>query len=120
MAVRAGRLALKSKYGNQKVIYDGIKFDSKRECKRYRELQLLERAGRISDLRLQVPFVLAQRVKFSNALRATPAMKYVADFVYLDIDGKQVVEDSKGFKTKEYKQKRHLMLAYHGIEVREV
>lgn len=110
----------RSKYGNQKVTYDGIKFDSKRECARYQQLKLLERVGKISDLRLQVPFVLAARVKYSNALKATPAMKYVADFVYLDENGQPVVEDSKGFKTPEYKIKRHLMLDRHGIEVREV
>ena len=53
----------KSKYKADKVVVDGVKFDSKREARRYRELKLLEKAGEISDLQMQVKFVLipAQR-----------------------------------------------------------
>ena len=108
------------KYGNRKVEYDGRTFDSQAECRRYRELKLLEKAGKISDLQLQVPFVLADSVKYSDAKRATPAMRYYADFVYKDHNGLKVVEDVKGVKTALYKTKRHLMLANLGIEVKEV
>ena len=48
----------RDKYGNSKIVVDGIKFDSKREYKRYSQLKLLEIAGQISELQLQVPFVL--------------------------------------------------------------
>ena len=78
-----------SKYGNHKVTYDGIKFDSKKEMNRYIELKLLQRAGKISDLQLQVPFVLLQA---GNGERG---VKYIADFVYIDADGNKVVEDVK-------------------------
>lgn len=44
-----------NKYRNNKVEYDGIIFDSKKEAKRYAELKLLERTGRIKELRRQVP-----------------------------------------------------------------
>lgn len=108
------------KYNNVKTEIDGIMFDSKKEAKRYQQLKLLKRAGEITDLRLQVPFILAPQVKYSDALSATPAMKYVADFVYTNSNGEQVVEDVKGFKTGLYKAKRHLMLAYKGIEVKEI
>ena len=42
----------KSKFRNIRVEYDGIKFDSKRECAYYQELKLLEAAGDISQLRV--------------------------------------------------------------------
>ena len=47
-----------NKYHNEKVVVDGIRFDSIKEAKRYRELNLLVRAGEISDLELQKEFVL--------------------------------------------------------------
>ena len=47
-----------SKFGAKKVERDGHKFDSKHEAGRYTELKLLQRAGKITDLRLQVPFLL--------------------------------------------------------------
>jgi len=36
------------KYGNKKTVVDGITFDSMREANRYRELKLLERAGKVT------------------------------------------------------------------------
>jgi hypothetical protein len=33
-----------NKYNNKKVEYDGYKFDSIKECTRYKQLKLLERA----------------------------------------------------------------------------
>lgn len=103
-----------NKYGNQKTCYDGKTFDSKRECARYKELMLLERAGRIFDVQLQVPFVLIPKQPGERAC------SYKADFVYRTQDGKQVVEDVKGKRTKDYLIKRKLMLYIHGIRVQEV
>lgn len=106
------------KYGNRKITRDGITFDSVKECQRYCELKLMQRAGVISDLRLQVPYELipAQRIDGKVVERA---VNYVADFVYTQ-DGKAVVEDTKGFRTKDYVLKRKLMLWRHGIRIREV
>ena len=108
----------KPKYHNVKTVVDGIKFDSKREATRYQYLKMLERKGEISDLRLQVPFVLipSQRVDGCVAERE---IKYIADFVYSQ-QGATIVEDSKGAKTKDYVQKRKLMLWVHGIRINEV
>lgn len=36
-----------NKYRNNKVEYDGIIFDSKKEAQRYAELKLLERRGEL-------------------------------------------------------------------------
>jgi len=115
---------MRRKYGNKKVMIDGIKFDSKKESRRYRELKLLERAGEIKDLEIQPKFSLVKGVKFTGDNRAKPDLRYFADFAYTDArTGDRVVEDVKSVATKEstvYKMKRHMMLAIHGIEVREV
>lgn len=107
----------KSKYRNEKTAVDEILFDSKRESVRYRQLRALLAAGEISDLRLQVKFILipAQRRADGSAERACT---YVADFAYQQ-DGCAVVEDVKGVKTPDYVMKRKLMLHVHGITVLE-
>ena len=46
------------KYGNKKVTVDGIKFDSKREANRYRELELMRRGGLIKNLEIHPKFTL--------------------------------------------------------------
>ncbi|HNZ28087.1 MAG TPA: DUF1064 domain-containing protein, partial [Spirochaetota bacterium] len=46
--------------------YNGITFDSKAEMKRYTELLLLQKAGAISDLRLQTPFELIKTFKYKG------------------------------------------------------
>ena len=50
--------------------------------------------------------------------RRRPAVKYKADFRYIE-KGETVVEDVKGMRTPVYNLKRHLMKAVHGIEIRE-
>ena len=47
-----------NKYGNEKVYRDGMAFDSIREYQRWIQLKLLERAGEITGLERQVPFLL--------------------------------------------------------------
>lgn len=92
---------------------------SKKEHNRANQLKLMQRAGVISELREQVPYVLipAQYDKAGKLLER--ACRYIADFVYRDEDGNLVVEDTKGFKTPEYKIKRKLMLQVHGIRIKE-
>lgn len=109
-----------AKYGNRRAVSaDGLKFDSVAELHRWTHLCILQRAGLISDLRRQVAFELVRGVKFAGAARARPAIRYVADFVYLE-HGAEVIEDVKGVETPEFKLKRHLMLALLGREVRVV
>lgn len=108
-----------SKYHAKKTTVNGITFDSKSESMRYRELQMLERAGEIKDLQLQVPFELIPGEMGADGKKLR-AIKYVADFVYTDCrTGKQVVEDKKGFRTPEYKLKKRLMWHIHGIDIYE-
>ena len=127
------------KYKNNPVEYDGISFDSKREAKRYAELKLLERAGKITDLRRQVKFELipaqyeaverwsdktGKRLKDGKRLLEKEC-SYIADFAYY-MDGKHVVEDVKGYRDPQsagyakFVIKRKLMLYVHGIRIQEV
>ena len=60
--------------------------------------------------------------QFRNEARAKPALRYVADFQYVE-NGKLVVEDVKSKITQEnpvYRIKKHLMMSVHGIEINEI
>lgn len=92
---------------------------SQKEHERANELKLMQHAGLISNLREQVKYVLipTQRDPQGNLLEKE--CSYYADFVY-DKDGITVVEDTKGFRTPEYRLKRKLMLHVHGISIKEI
>lgn len=122
------------KYNNKKIEVDGMTFDSKKEANRYKELSLLQKAGEISGLRTQVRYVLipSQREvsdevytmgenkgKYKPGKLLERECTYVADFVYYK-DGEVIVEDTKGFRTKEYIIKRKLMLYVHHIQIKEI
>ena len=107
-----------SKYGNARVAVGSEVFDSKHEMRRWLELQFMLRAGKITDLRRQVPFELIPAQKRDGKTIERP-VKYIADFVYTE-NGETVVEDAKGLRTKEYIIKRKMMLWEFGIQVREV
>ena len=110
-----------NKYHNKKITIDGITFDSIKESKRYQELKLLERAKEITELKLQVPFVLLDSYVLNGKKRQ--GIKYIADFVYIDIrTRKYVVEDVKSpaTKTQVYKLKKKLFEQKYEIEIREV
>ena len=124
-----------SKYYNIKTrALDGTVFDSLKEARRWDELLLLQRAGKITDLQRQVKYELipAQYVTYERYSKKGKRLKdgvrllerkvdYVADFVYTITDtGENIVEDAKGIRTKDYILKRKLMLAVHGIRIKEV
>lgn len=119
------------KYRNKKATADGKVFDSIKERNRYLELVSLQKKGVISDLQLQVRFTLipTQREPDKIGVRGGKIKgkvierecAYIADFTYFDNRTKEkVVEDTKGFRTPDYKLKRKLMLWVHGIRVKEV
>lgn len=105
----------RNKYGAKK----SGGYDSAKEHNRASQLKVMQRAGIISNLREQVKYVLipTQRDSAGNLLEKECA--YYADFVY-DLDGHTIVEDTKGFRTAEYKLKRKLMLYVHGISIKEI
>lgn len=123
------------KYGNAKSEVDGEIFDSRKEARRYIELQWLLKAGTIKDLRRQVRFVLVPAQREPDEIGPRGGRKpgkliekevaYMADFVYTDTEtGETVVEDVKGYKGggayAVFSLKRKLMLYVHGIRIREI
>lgn len=123
------------KYGNAKSEVDGEVFDSRKEARRYIELQWLLKAGTIKDLRRQVRFVLIPAQREPDEIGPRGGRKpgkliekevaYMADFVYTDTEtGETVVEDVKGYKGggayAVFSLKRKLMLHVHGIRIREI
>lgn len=118
-----------NKYHAKKVELDGLKFDSKKEAKRYRELLLLERAGQIKDLQMQVQYELIPSQKDISGRVIERAVIYIADFVYTDISTpvhRLIVEDVKGYRNTnsaayaKFVIKRKLMLYKNGIKITEV
>lgn len=116
-------------YGTKKVEFEGITFDSTPEVDRYRILREAQKRGLISDLQLQKIFTLIPRqteaveVKLKTKTKIVERfcehpVTYAADFVYIK-DGKEVVEDIKGFATEDYILKRKMM-RYFGHPIREV
>jgi hypothetical protein len=99
-------------------------FSSEKEANRFRELDLLQRAGEITGLRCQVPFELVPHQIREDGKKEQP-VKYIADFVYND-GCRRVVEDVKGYTDpksaayKLYTVKRKLMLQRYGITIKEV
>ena len=79
----------------------------------------MERAGRITDLRRQVKFVLIPSQRGEDGKVIEKQVTYIADFVYLK-DGKTVVEDSKGYRTEVYRLKKKMMLYFFHIRIQEV
>lgn len=117
-----------SKYNSRKITKDGITFDSVREYNRYCELKLLERAGKIERLNRQVPYtlipaqyrtVIDPKTRSERRVCVEREVTYKADFTYRQ-GGKLVVEDVKGFRTREYIIKRKLMLHVYDIQIKEV
>lgn len=100
-----------SKYRNKKVTHFGHTFDSIKEGQRYLVLRQDEIDGEISGLELQPTF------KFE--LCGVKICSYRADFKYTTLQGDDIIEDVKGFKTDVYKIKRKMMKAFYGIEVLE-
>jgi Fe-S cluster assembly scaffold protein SufB len=128
-------MTYKSKYYNVRTrALDGTVFDSYKEARRWDELLLLQKAGKITELRRQVEYELipnqyetyerygkkGQRLKDGVRL-VEHKVVYRADFVYTDTEtGENIVEDTKGIRTPDYIIKRKLMLAVHSIRIKEV
>lgn len=105
------------KYHNRKTTVMGKTFDSKHEAQRYLVLRSMEKAKLISGLQTQVKFELIPAFEVNG--KTYRAASYIADFVYWQ-NGKQIVEDAKGFRTDVYQLKKKLMAWRHGIVIKEV
>lgn len=108
------------KYKNKKTIVDDIQFDSKLEAKRYNELKLLEKSGKIKELKLQPSFELIPSFK-KNGKTFRKAI-YKADFSYIDTEtGETIIEDTKGYVTDLYKLKKKIFeYKFQNLTIREI
>lgn len=124
-ATKAQLAALKpkrQKFNARKTVVDGKVFASAGEARRWQELELLERAGKIRNLQRQV--------KYDIVWNGVHICSYTADAVYQErwansephevSDWVLIVEDFKGGRPREWARTKKLMLACHGIDVREV
>ena len=123
----------RSKYGNKKVKYEGLKFDSEKERDRYIFLKEQEKLGNIQDLQLQVKYELIPAIKeeYVEHLKTKDKVKtrtiqlaitYTCDFQYYK-NGELVIEDVKSHPkmlTKEYALKKKMLFALKGLKIREV
>ena len=110
-----------TKYRSQKVYADEGTFDSKKEYGRYQQLKLLRDAGKIFDLQRQVTFPLLGPEKLLGEKRTKPALRYIADFIYVE-NGRLVVEDTKSDKTRAlpaYRLKKHAMKSLLNLDIVE-
>ena len=114
-----------SKYRAVPTVVDGIRFASMAEARRYQELRLLEKAGKIRNLKLQPKFpLLVNGIKVGT---------YIADFGYELPNGPSLrdavskwsmvvpaTEDVKGVLTPMYRLKKKMVFAQYGITITEV
>lgn len=123
----------RAKYGNKKVVYQGIEYDSARERDRWILLQQAEQQGTISELRQKVVYELIPKIteqvvkhlktkdkvidKFVQA-----SITYECDFEYIK-DGVKVVEDCKispKMIPPEYRLKEKLFRWKYGFSIKRV
>jgi hypothetical protein len=96
------------KYGARTVALDGYRFDSQAEAARYAQLLLLLGAGAIRDLRVHPSYLLQEAFRDRDGRRVA-AVRYVADFAYIEtVTTVTVVEDVKGARTAVYMLKAKL------------
>lgn len=103
----------RAKYRNKKAEVDGHKFDSKLEAERYKKLKIMQYAGLISNLQMQVNYELLPKQEGERKVT------YIADFVYQQ-NGQTIVEDVKGRVLPVFILKRKMMLFFHGIKIQEI
>lgn len=106
----------RSKYNNEKTIYNSRAFDSKKEAAFAQELDLLKfstnPSDRVKEYQAQVPFPIV--------INGVKICTYYADFVVTYQDGNSKVYDVKGMRLPVYKIKKKLVEAVHNIIINEV
>ena len=99
-----------NKYNASTSESDGVKFDSKAEARRYAELQILLKSGKIKNLVTHPAFEILPAFEYMG--QKVRAMNYSADFMYYDNElGRTIIEDVKGYPTREFKT-RWKMIQY--------
>lgn len=127
---------IKNKYGNRKVLVDGIEFDSLSEYKRYALLKYRQQLGEIARLEVHpryplmcgdVPIKIRHYRRIKKGARAGETIE-IARQVYIELDfeyeelstNRDVIEDVKGFDTDLSRLKRAIFEASTGRRVEVV
>jgi len=102
-----------SKYGNKKVKFDELSFDSKKERDYYIDLKNLELEKKIENLQLQQRFLLQESFKDRDK-KTVREIVYIADFTY-NIPGSDTlyvidVKASEYFQDPVYKIKKKIFI----------
>lgn len=89
-------------------------FPSKAEAMRFAELNLFQNNGLISELKLQP--------KYPIIINGVKVCEYRGDFLYLNKEGKEILEDVKGTHNESaldpvFKLKRKMVMAAYGKEI---
>ena len=117
------RLNKMNKPGNAEILvkFEGLNVGGSIKTRTaYNMIRKAEKAGKIKDLELQKKFVLIPAQK-RNGKVVERECSYFADFVYTDVDtGETIVEDTKGFITKDYIIKRKLLLFNFDIKITQI
>lgn len=101
---------------------EGFVFDSKAELRRWEELKLLERAGKIFGLQRQMEYPLvvngsAVKIRSRGFPNGRPCV-YTLDFSYVDVVTRQTVrEEFKGHDDSESRLRRAVVEAMYDIEI---
>lgn len=107
-----------NKYGNKKIEYEGLKYDSKGEAGLASEINLLIKAKQLKAVERQVTFPL-------YAKNGTKICNHRVDFVVTLPDGEKQAWEYKGFATQEWKFKRDMFvdnypeIEYHVFTARD-
>jgi len=101
----------RSKYGNKKCYYQGLKFDSILELDRWKFLQKCEKEMLIEDLTRQAKYPM----KINDKLICS----YIADFEY-SRNGKIITEDAKGVLIEVFRIKAKLFEAIYSRKIQIV
>lgn len=121
--------AKRSKYHNETVTVDGIRYDSKNEMLRHNFLKMMEQAGEISNLRYHVKYELIPAITEDVVVHlktkdkivtktVQTAIFYECDFVYtISSNGEEVYEDFKGVETDVFKLKKKLFFWRYGKHI---
>ncbi len=99
---------IKHKFKAKPQEYEGIKFASKKELKRYKELQVLQRCGEVLFFLRQVP------------LRLAGGVKYICDYLVFWANEDVTFEDVKGMRTPMYTVKKKLVESTYPIKIKEI
>ena len=106
----------------EKVVVDGEVFNCMNDYYIWCDLRQLEIAGKISDLKRYVKYVLVPTQRDEEGKIVEHEVSYIVDFEYI-LDGKKIAEDTgsyaRGAASQLISIKRKLMLYNFGITVKE-